>query len=174
VGPGRAIDPARWFVVAPNVLGGCQGSTGPASMAPDGRAWGSRFPFVTLRDQVAAEVTLADALGIDRWAAVIGGSMGGMRALEWAVGYPERVAALLAVACPAASSAEQIAWTVPQLHAIRADPGWRGGDYHDAAPGEGPWRGLGIARRIAHVTYRSEPQLAARFGRDPQGDERRV
>ena len=171
VGPGRALDPADWYVVAPNVLGGCQGSTGPASLAPDGLAWGSRFPFLTVRDQVRAEVALADALSITSWAAVIGGSMGGMRALEWAVGHPGRVAALLLLACNAASSAEQIAWTAPQIHAIRADPGWRGGDYHDAPAGQGPHAGLGIARRIAHVTYRSEPELADRFGRRRQDDE---
>jgi homoserine O-acetyltransferase/O-succinyltransferase len=124
-----------------------------------------------VRDQVAAEVHLADALGVPAWAAVIGGSMGGMRALEWAVGYPDRVRRLLLLACAAASSAEQIAWTVPQLAAIRTDPGWHGGDYHDRPPGTGPHRGLGIARRIAHVTYRSEPELDARFGRLPQPGE---
>jgi len=170
IGPGRALDPAAWYIVAPNVLGGCQGSSGPAAMAPDARAWGSRFPFLTIRDQVAAEAALADALGIRRWALVLGGSMGGMRALEWAISFPDRVESLLVLACPAAASAEQIAWTAPQLHAIRADPGWHGGDYHDAPAGHGPHRGLGIARRIAHVTYRSEPELAARFGRSLQGD----
>src|SRR5690606_22910772 len=101
------------------------------------RAWGSRFPVLTIRDQVAAEVALADALGISRWAAVIGGSLGGLRALEWGVGHPDRVGALLLLACCAATSAEQIAWSSPQLLAIRTDPGWRGGDYHDAAPGAG-------------------------------------
>jgi homoserine O-acetyltransferase len=169
VGPGKALDTDRWFVVAPNVLGGCQGSTGPSTPAPDGRPWGSRFPFVTVRDQVAAEVVLADALGISRWAAVLGGSMGGMRALEWAVSLPDRVGALLVLAAPGQSSAEQIAWSYPQLHAIRSDPGWHGGDYHEAA--EGPWRGLGIARRIAHITYRSEPELAGRFDRAVQPGE---
>ena len=171
IGPGRALDPASWYVVAPNVLGGCQGSTGPSSPAPDGRPWGSRFPILTIRDQVAAEVILADTLGIASWALVVGGSMGGMRALEWSVGHPDRVNAQFLLACTAASSAEQIAWTVPQLHAIRADTGWRGGDYYDARPGDGPHRGLGVARRIAHVTYRSEPELAARFGRDYQDGE---
>ncbi|MCW2569767.1 MAG: homoserine acetyltransferase [Mycobacterium sp.] len=172
VGPGKALDPARWFVVVPNVLGGCQGSTGPASPAPDGRPWGSRFPFVTVRDQVAAETSLADALGVTRWAAVLGGSMGGMRVLEWAVSAPDRVGALLVLAAPAQSSAEQIAWSSTQLQAIRSDPGWHGGDYHAVRPpGEGPHRGLGIARRIAHVTYRSEPELAARFGRTAQPGE---
>ncbi|WP_326681136.1 homoserine O-acetyltransferase MetX [Streptomyces sp. NBC_01237] len=171
VGPGKALDTDHWFVVAPNVLGGCQGSTGPSSRRPEGIRWGDAFPYLTVRDQVAAEVALADALGIERWAAVVGGSMGGMRALEWAVGHPERTGSLLVLAAPAAASAEQIAWGSVQISAIRTDPGWRGGHYHDAAPGEGPHRGLGQARRIAHVTYRSEPELASRFGREPQPGE---
>ncbi|WP_329182232.1 homoserine O-acetyltransferase MetX [Streptomyces sp. NBC_01477] len=171
VGPGRALDTDRFFVVAPNVLGGCQGSTGPSSYAPGGRRWGGAFPFLTQRDQVAAEASLADALGIGRWAAVVGGSMGGMRALEWAVSRPERVGALLLLASPAAASAEQIGWAAVQLHAIRSDPNWRGGDYHDAGPGGGPAAGLGLARRLAHVTYRSEAELSARFGRAAQGAE---
>ncbi|MEU3792387.1 homoserine O-acetyltransferase MetX [Streptomyces fructofermentans] len=169
VGAGRALDTDRWFVVAPNVLGGCQGSTGPSSPRPDGRHWGGSFPTLTQRDQVAAEAGLADALGIDRWALVIGGSMGGMRALEWAVSRPERTRALLLLATTAAASAEHIAWANIQLHAIRADPHWQGGDYH--ATGLGPHTGLGLARRLAHVTYRSEPELQARFGRAPQGSE---
>lgn len=171
VGPGRTLDPARWFVVAPNVLGGCQGSTGPSSSAPDGRPWGSRFPLVTIRDTVRAETALADALGVDRWACVIGGSMGGMRALEWAATEPERVARLLLLASPAATSADQIGWSAPQLAAIRADPGWRGGDYHDVPAGRGPHLGLGVARRMAHLSYRSAAELAERFGRDPQRGE---
>ncbi|HWE88415.1 MAG TPA: homoserine O-acetyltransferase [Pseudonocardiaceae bacterium] len=169
IGPGKALDTNEFFVVAPNVLGGCRGSTGPSSPAPDGRPWGSRFPRITVRDQVLAEARFADALGIRRWAAVLGGSMGGMRALEWAVGLSERVERALLLACPAAASAEQIGWASPQLHAIRADPNWRGGDYHLA--GAAPVAGLGIARRIAHVTYRSEPELATRFGRRPQTAE---
>lgn len=171
VGPGRPLDPARWFVVCANVVGGCQGSTGPASTAPDGRPWGSRFPRTTVRDQVAAELSLADGLGVRRWAAVVGGSMGGMRALEWAVGHPDRVAGLAVVASTAAASAEQIALCTTQLHAVRSDPHWRGGDYHDAPPGLGPHVGLGLARRIAHISYRSEIELQVRFGRAPQGDE---
>jgi homoserine O-acetyltransferase len=168
VGPGRAIDTAQWFVVASNVLGGCQGTTGPSSPAPDGRPWGSRFPTITMRDQVAVEAALADQLGIDRWAAVLGGSMGGMRALEWAVCYPERVARLIAVACGAAASAEQIALCGMQSRAITADPEFRGGDYYD---GPGPRQGLALARFIGHYTYRSEAELAARFGREPQPGE---
>jgi len=117
------------------------------------------------------EVALADALGIERWAAVIGGSMGGMRALEWAVGYPHRLERAVVVACGAAASAEQIGLCAVQNEAIRADPGWRGGDYYDAGPGEGPHRGMGLARRIGHLSYRSEPELAARFGRSPQPGE---
>jgi homoserine O-acetyltransferase len=171
IGPGRALDPARWFVVAPNIVGGCQGSTGPASPAPDGRPWGSRFPLVTARDSVAAEPVLADELGVDAWALVIGGSMGGMRALEWAAVEPDRVTRLCLLASPAATTADQIGWAAPQLAAIRDDPGWRGGDYHDAPPGDGPHRGLGVARRIAHLSYRSAFELGERFARDPQDGE---
>jgi homoserine O-acetyltransferase len=171
VGPGRTLDPARWFVVAPNVVGGCQGSTGPSSTAPDGRPWGSRFPLVTARDTVAAEAVLADELGIDRWACVVGGSMGGMRALEWAATEPDRVRRLFLLASPAASSADQIGWAAPQLAAIRDDPGWHGGDYHHLPPGQGPHRGLGVARRMAHLSYRSAVELAERFGRAAQPGE---
>ncbi|MEV0848303.1 homoserine O-acetyltransferase [Streptomyces sp. NPDC049954] len=165
IGPGRPLDTDRWFLVAPNVLGGCQGSTGPASAGPGGRPWGPDFPPLTPRDQVAAEAALADALGIGRWAAVIGGSMGGMRALEWAVGRPRRTGSLLLLATCAAASAEQLAWSAIQREAVHTDPGWRGGRYHDAGPGRGPHRGLGLARRVAHLTYRSEPELQSRFGR---------
>ena len=171
IGPGAAIDTRRWFVVAPNVLGGCQGTTGPSSDAPDGRAYGSRFPRVTVPDQVAVESRLADALGIRRWASVVGGSMGGMRALEWVVGSPDRVASALVLAVGAVASADQIATQTTQNLAITGDPGWRGGDYHGGGPGEGPWRGLGVARRIAHLTYRSEVELDLRFGNDPQPGE---
>lgn len=171
IGPGRAIDTDRWFVVAPNILGGCQGSTGPSSAAPDGRAWGSRFPFLTTRDQVSAEVAWADALGVDRWALLLGGSAGGMRALEWAVQHPARVERLLLLATTPAASADQIGWCHAQIQAIRTDPRFRGGDYHDAAPDDGPDHGLAVARQIAHLTYRSAYELDERFGRQPQGAE---
>ncbi len=167
--PGGPLDPARWFVVAPNAVGGCQGSTGPASRAPDGRTWGSRFPTVTVRDTVVAEQYLADALGIDAFACVIGGSMGSMRSLEWAATEPDRVRRLFLLAGPAASTADQIGWASPQIQAITGDPHWHGGDYRDTP--EGPWRGLGVARRIAHLSYRSGYELATRFGRDPQPGE---
>lgn len=171
IGPGAPIDTDQWFVVAPNVLGGCQGTTGPSSAAPDGRPWGSRFPRITVRDQVAVEVAFADALGIDRWAAAIGGSMGGMRALEWAVAHPARVAAVLLLATGAAVTPDQIGTQSVQVMAIRSDQRFRGGDYYDAPAGQGPHEGMGLARRIAHLTYRSETELDLRFGRDPQGTE---
>ncbi|GAA1120795.1 homoserine O-acetyltransferase MetX [Arthrobacter flavus] len=168
VGPGKTIDTSRYFVVSINMLGGCYGSTGPASAGPDGVPWGSRFPYLTVRDSVRAEALLADALGIDRWHSVVGGSLGGARALEWALVYPERVERCAVIACTAASSAEQIAFGQAQLQAIRLDPGFAAGDYY---PGPGPVGGLGLARRIAHITYRSEPELEHRFGRTAQGAE---
>jgi homoserine O-acetyltransferase len=171
IGPGAAIDTDRWWVVCPNVLGGCQGTTGPSSDDSQGIPWGSRFPQITIRDQVAVEAALADALGIERWAAVIGGSMGGMRALEWGVTYPDRVEHLVVVACGAAATAEQMALCSIQARAIRHDPGFRGGDYYQAEAGDGPERGLGLARRIGHLSYRSELELDARFGRSPQAGE---
>ncbi|WP_318779153.1 MULTISPECIES: homoserine O-acetyltransferase MetX [unclassified Arthrobacter] len=168
VGPGKTIDTTRYFAVSINMLGGCYGSTGPASLDPDGVPWGSRFPFLTVRDSVQAEALLADALGIGTWHSVLGGSLGGARALEWALTYPDRVQRCAVIACTAASSAEQIAFAQAQLAAIRLDPGFAGGDYY---PGSGPTAGLGLARRIAHITYRSEPELEYRFGRSPQGRE---
>lgn len=172
IGPGAPIDTDRFFVVCPNVLGGCQGTTGPASDAPDGRPYGSRFPRITIRDQVVVEAAMADRLGIDRWYAVIGGSMGGMRALEWAVGFPERVARAVVLAVGARATAEQIALCSVQVRAIQADPQWRGGDYYDAPPGQGPHLGMSIARGIGQISYRTEVEFDERFGRDHQGDER--
>lgn len=170
VGPGKALDTNRWFVVAANVLGGCRGSTGPSSPHPDGGTWGSRFPRVTVRDQVAAEALLADHLGVRRFTAVIGGSMGGMRALEWGLMHPDRVGSLVVLASTAAASADQIGTQSTQIAAITADPGWHGGDYR--AFGTAPDAGLGVARRIAHLTYRSADELDARFGRELQPDGR--
>jgi homoserine O-acetyltransferase len=168
VGPGALLDTDEHFVVAVNVLGGCQGSTGPGTLAADGRPWGSRFPRVTIRDQVAAEARLADALGIDRWHTVVGGSMGGMRTLEWVASFPDRVRTAVALASSGYATAEQIAWSQAQILAIQNDPWFAGGDYYDNA--QGPEVGLGIARRIAHVTYRSELELHERFGRDAQDE----
>jgi homoserine O-acetyltransferase len=159
VGPGKTLDPADWFVVAPNMLGGCQGSTGPASLAPDGHEWGPRFPYLTIRDQVAAQVAFSDAIGVQRWALVVGGSMGGMQALEWAVGTPDRVERVAVLAAPPLSSADQIALNSVQSEAIRFDPAFAGGDYYDAADGAGPHRGLALARRMALLNYRSPTEL---------------
>ena len=169
VGRGAVLDTERWCVVAANVLGGCNGSTGPSSPAPDGKAWGSRFPRITVRDQVRAEVALADALGVERFASVIGGSMGGARALEWLVGHPARVASGLVLAVGARASADQIGTQTAQIQAIQADPDWHGGDYYET--GRVPLVGMGIARRFAHLTYRSEAELDERFTNTPQGDE---
>ena len=144
IGPGAPIDTDRYFVVCPNVLGGCQGTTGPASPAPNGPPYGSRFPLVTIRDQVAVEAALADHLGIDRWAGVVGGSMGGMRVLEWCVGHPDRVSRAVVLAVGAAATAEQIALCSLQIRAIRSDPAFAGGDYY--ATGARPDAGLALAR----------------------------
>jgi homoserine O-acetyltransferase len=171
IGPGSAIDTDRFWVICPNTLGGCQGTTGPASPDADGSPWASRFPTITIRDQVAAESALADALGVNQWAAVIGGSMGGMRALEWSVTHPERVERLIVVACGAAASAEQIALCAVQARAIHLDPHFNGGEYYDMECGDVPVSGLGLARRIGHISYRSELELSLRFGRDAQTGE---
>ncbi len=168
VGPGKAVDTDRYFVVAANILGGCYGTTGPSSIAPDGKPWGARFPFTTIRDSVLAEARLADLLGIRTWYGVLGGSMGGARALEWALTMPGRVRRCAVVAACAASTAEQIAYAQAQVLAIRQDPNFAGGNYYDGAA---PLAGLGLARRIAHITYRSGSELAARFGRDAQPGE---
>ena len=168
VGPGTVLDPAEWFIVAPNMLGGCQGSTGPASIAPDGEEWAARFPYLTIRDQVQAQRLFADSLGIERWAAVIGGSMGGMQALEWAVTHPERVERVAILAAPPISSADQIALNSVQSEAIRMDPAYDGGSYYDAPDGGGPHRGLALARRMALLNYRSPTELNDRFERSWQ------
>ncbi len=167
-GPGAPVDTGRFFVVSVNILGGCYGSTGPSTPAPDGRPWGSRFPLVTLRDTTAAEARLADALGIRSWYAVLGGSLGGARALEWALCYPERVRRCAVISVGARSTAEQIAFAQAQTLAIKQDPHFNGGDYYGGPP---PEAGLALARRIAHITYRSAAELDDRFGRNTQAAE---
>ncbi|MCS6546454.1 homoserine O-acetyltransferase [Curtobacterium flaccumfaciens pv. flaccumfaciens] len=170
VGPGRAIDTDRWFVIAPNMLGGCQGTTGPSSVSPSGAEWGSRFPFVTVRDQVEVQAQLADRLGIETFAAVVGGSMGGMHALEFAVSHPARVQRLAVLASTAQTTADQIAANSLQRAAIQMDPAFAGGDYFEAEAGEGPHRGLSLARRMALMTYRASDELNSRFARSWQSD----
>lgn len=159
-GSGRALDPERDFIVCSNALGGCYGSSGPTSMAPDGRPWGPRFPAITLRDQVRAQITLAAHLGIRRIRLVLGGSMGGMQALEWALLDPHRVEAVAAIAASARHSAWCIAWNEAQRMALAADPKYRDGHYDLADP---PRQGLAAARAVAMVTYRSAHSLARRF-----------
>ncbi len=169
IGPGAPIDTDRWCAVATNALGGCRGSTGPGSLARDGKPWGSRFPAISIRDQVEADIATLAALGITDVAAVVGGSMGGARALEWMVAYPDRVGAGLLLAVGARATADQIGTQSTQIAAIKADPNWQGGDYHGTE--HSPDTGLAIARRIAHLTYRGEAELDRRFGNAPQDGE---
>lgn len=171
VSPGGALDTNKWFVVCANVLGGCQGTTGPSSMHPDGKAWGSRWPRITVRDQVKVEIALANTIGIQQWAAVIGGSMGGMRAIEWLIQAPQRLRSALLVATTCMTSADQIGTQTAQISAITSDPAWSHGDYYNVGDGRGPVTGLSIARQIAHLTYRSEEELAQRFGQAHQDSE---
>jgi homoserine O-acetyltransferase/O-succinyltransferase len=168
-GPGAPIDTDRWCAVATNVLGGCRGSTGPSSLHTDGRPWGSRFPLVSVRDQVEADVAALAAMGITEVAAVVGGSMGGARALEWIVSYPDAVRAALVLAVGARATADQIGTQSTQVAAIKSDPNWCNGDYYDT--GRSPDVGMELARRFAHLTYRGEVELDTRFANDPQGDE---
>ena len=166
IGPGRALDSDRYFVVCANVLGGCQGTTGPASLHPDhGGPYASRFPVVSVRDMVRTQAALADHLGVRRWLTVIGGSLGGMQVLEWGVMYPDRVRSLIPVASCMAATAQQIGWWSTGRRAIRMDPKWRGGDYYDAETGDGPHEGLAIARMISQITFRSDDVFTDRFGR---------
>lgn len=161
-GPGRVLDPDRYFIVCSNVLGGCYGTTGPASPAPDGRVWGGRFPRVGVRDQVRLQMALADRLDIRGIRFVIGGSMGGLQALEWAWHDPQRVQAAISIAASGRHSAWCLAWSEAQRLALRADPTFAAGDY---APANPPRAGLAAARAIAMVSYRSPSSVAGRFGR---------
>jgi homoserine O-acetyltransferase len=169
VGPGLPLDSNKYFVICPNVIGGCQGSTGPSSLALDGKRWGSRFPVLTIRDMVAAELRLTDLLGITRYELSVGPSLGGMRSLEWAIDHPERVTAICTIGSSAVATGDQIGGASIQIRAIKSDPYFNGGDYYEQE--RGPDSGMGIARRIAHLTYRTESEMDVRFGRELQGDE---
>ncbi len=173
VGPGKPIDTDRYCIICPNIIGGCMGSSGPETLAPDGQPWGMRFPVITIRDMARAQALLLDHLGIGRLHAVIGGSMGGMIALSWAATYPERVDAALVIASTARHSAQNIAFHEVGRQAIMADPNWRGGDYYVSgkAPAKSPDAGLAVARMAAHITYMSEQGLTEKFGRRLQGRE---
>ncbi len=167
VGPGRPIDTDRYFVICANVIGGCMGSTGPASIdAATGRPYGLSFPVVTVRDMVRAQAALIDRLGIETLFCVAGGSMGGMQVLQWAALYPERVFSAMPIATAAKHSAQNIAFHEVGRQAVMADPDWRGGAYLEA--GVRPRKGLAVARMGAHITYLSEAALHRKFGRELQ------
>lgn len=168
IGPGKVIDPERYFVIGSNSLGGCQGTTGPASIAPDGRPYASRFPIVTVGDMVEVQARLLDHLGIPRLALVAGGSMGGMQALEWSVRFPSRVARCFVTAAAAAHSPMQIGFNEGARQAIMRDPAWNGGDYEPP----GPVDGLAVARMIGHLTFLSEASFERKFGRRYQAKDR--
>jgi len=163
IGPGLAFDTDRYFVICSNVLGGCQGTTGPGSFDPaTGQRYGLRFPVITIRDMVRLQKRLVEYLGIERLLAVAGGSMGGMQALEWAVSYPDSVAAVIPIAATSRHSAQQIAFNEVGRQAIMADPDWNEGNYYDLKP---PGRGLAIARMVGHITYMSDGSMREKFGR---------
>ena len=169
IGPGKAFDTNRLFVICSNVLGGCMGSTGPASINPaSGRPFGLKFPVITIKDMVEAQRHLLDHLGIERLLAVAGGSMGGMQALQWAASYPERVRACIPLATTARLSPQTIALSEVGRQAIYRDPAWRQGDYYD---GPRPDAGLALARMIGHITYLSDQSMQQKFGRRLQSRE---
>lgn len=162
VGPGRAIDTDQYFVVCANVLGGCQGTTGPSSINPrTGRPYGMSFPVVTIRDMVRVQKELLDYLGVKRLVAVMGGSMGGMQALEWAVTFPDFMKGTIPIATPARQSPQAIGYNEVQRRAIMLDPTWKGGNYK---PGDGPAAGLAAARMLGMITYQSEEIMRRKFG----------
>ena len=169
VGPGLPLDPERHFIICANVVGGCMGSTGPASINPaTGQPYALTFPMITIADMVRAQAMLIEALGIETLFAVVGGSMGGMQVLQWAASYPDKLFSAICIAAAARHSAQNIAFHEVGRQAIMADPDWRGGDYH--AHGVRPEKGLAVARMAAHITYLSEPALQRKFGRELQRD----
>jgi homoserine O-acetyltransferase len=169
IGPGLPLDPERYFVIATNVVGGCMGSTGPASPHPKtGQPYGLGFPMITIADMVRAQAMLIEAMGIETLFAVVGGSMGGMQVLQWAADYPEKLFSAVCVAAAPRHSAQNIAFHEVGRQAIMADPDWRGGAYE--SQGVRPEKGLAVARMAAHITYLSEPALQRKFGRELQRD----
>src|SRR5262249_51429061 len=166
VGPGKPVDTNRFFVICANVLGGCMGSTGPASKKPDGTYWGTDFPIITVADMVRAHIALLDELGIREVFLAIGGSIGGMQVLEWAIQARNRVFAAVPIAVAARQSAQNIGFYETGRQAIMADPNWRGGRY--LAEGVRPDRGLAVARMAAHITYVSKSALKRKFDRNLQ------
>jgi len=170
IGPGKPIDTRKFFVVALNNLGGCNGSTGPSSPNPEtGRAYGADFPVLTVEDWVNSQARLADRLGIGQWAAVIGGSLGGMQALQWTISYPERIRHCLAIASASKLSAENIAFNEVARQAILSDPDFHAGHFQEK--GVIPKRGLMLARMVGHITYLSDEAMGAKFGRELKTDQ---
>src|SRR6187401_156635 len=164
IGPGKAFDTDKFFVVSTNLLGGCRGTTGPSSINPaTGKPYGSDFPVITVADMVRTERAVLDELGIDRLAAVAGGSLGGMQAFEWAILYPDRVDAVVAIASTHAIRPQGVAWNAIARNAIMADPAWQGGHYYGT--GRKPDAGMGVARMVGHVTYLSAESIGDKFGR---------
>jgi homoserine O-acetyltransferase/O-succinyltransferase len=164
IGPGKAFDTDRYYVVATNLLGGCRGTTGPSSVDPAaGRPYGADFPVITVADMVRTERAFLDLLGIERLAAVAGGSLGGMQALEWAVLYPDQVDAIIPIASTHALQPQGVAWNAIAREAIMRDPAWQGGHYYGT--GRAPEAGMGVARMVGHVTYLSAQALDDKFGR---------
>ena len=169
IGPGLPLDPAKHFIICSNVIGGCAGSSGPASINPaTGQVYGLTFPIITIADMVRAQAMLIDALGIETLFAVIGGSMGGMQVLQWEADYPERLFSAVCIASAPRHSAQNIAFHEVGRQAIMADPDWRAGAY--AEQGARPEKGLAVARMAAHITYLSEAALQRKFGRELQRD----
>ncbi|MFB9475203.1 homoserine O-acetyltransferase [Nonomuraea salmonea] len=164
IGPGKAFDTDRYFVISTNLLGGCRGTTGPSSTDPaTGRPYGSDFPVITVGDMVRTQRAFLDALGIERLAAVAGGSLGGMQALEWAISYPDQVDAVVAIASTHALHPQGVAWNAIAREAIMRDPAWQGGHYYGT--GRAPDAGMGIGRMVGHITYLSAPALEEKFSR---------
>ena len=164
IGPGKPLDTRRFFVVGVNNLGGCHGSTGPSTVNPStGKPWGAEFPVMTVEDWVESQARLADRLGIGRWAAVMGGSLGGMQALQWTLSYPERVAHALVIASAPKLTAQNIAFNDVARQAILTDPDFHGGHFY--GQGVVPTRGLRLARMLGHITYLSDDNMASKFGR---------
>jgi homoserine O-acetyltransferase len=164
IGSGKAFDTDRFFVVSSNLLGGCRGTTGPASTNPaTGRPYGSDFPVITVRDMVRVQRALLDELGIERLCAVSGGSLGGMQALEWAVSYPDAVDAIIPIASTHALRPQGVAWNAIARNAITDDPDWQGGHYYGTS--RSPTAGMGVARMVGHVTYLSAVSMREKFGR---------
>jgi homoserine O-acetyltransferase len=169
IGPGKAFDTTQYFVICTNVLGGCKGTTGPASINPaTGKPYGMTFPVISISDMVRLQKKLVNHLGIQRLLAVAGGSMGGMQVLEWAVAYPEAVACAIPIATTSRHSAQQIAFNEVGRQAIMADPDWAEGNYYDKKP---PARGLSVARMVGHITYMSDDSMREKFGRRFQKQE---